>query len=143
MLKVKIIVSSGKDENLVKSLEKGLSNDLKDITNPLKFTKRYQLIGLKGLGTDKGINSLGAFVFDTDCDITEPNGIGLAAKAAAGIKPIPIPEPEKGKENITTSGKTLQQSEVTAIWVSLLVIFLVIILVTVLIAAFVHRRRAM
>ena len=102
MLKVRIIVSSGKDNDLVKILEKGRSNDLKDMTNQLKFTKRYQLIGLKGLGTDNGINSLGAFVFDTDCDITEPNGIGIAAKAAAGIQPRPIPEPEKVKDNITT-----------------------------------------
>jgi len=44
------------------------------------------LIGLKGLGSETSLDSLGALVFDIDCDITDPNGPGLAAK---GIAPLP------------------------------------------------------
>ena len=142
-MKIRLKVSSDKDKNLNKLLEKGLdsiSNTVK--TGLLKFTKRYQLIGLKGLGTADGINSLGAFVFDTNCDINEPNGIGLAAKEAAKTKPKPTPESVKEKENVTYPDNGLQQTAITAIWVSFLVIFLVIILVAITIAVCVHRRRA-
>ena len=100
------------------------------MTQILQFSKQYHLIGLKGLGGSKSLDSLGVIVFDADCDLSEPNGLGLAAKAAAA---------EKAKNDAT---KELEEKPATVVvkedsssgqlvWTSIILIGLVSVLVIV------------
>ena len=40
----------------------------------LRFEEEYELIGLEGLGTEQTLDSLKVIVFETACDIANPDG---------------------------------------------------------------------
>lgn len=100
-----------------------------DLTQVLQFSKQYHLIGLKGNGGSKSIDSLGVIIFDTDCDLNEPNGPGLAAKATVAEKAKTEAESSTGEGPETLAIVAEDSSSGQLVWTSIVLIILVSLLV--------------
>ena len=87
-------------------------------TKTFKFDKRHQLMGLKGLGRDNSIDSLGLIMFDATCNIDDPDGAPLAVptfepKKEPEPEPEPVPEePEEKVEVVIITPEIVPEPEV-------------------------------
>ena len=69
-------------------------------------------MGLKGLGSEVSLDSIGIIVFDTTCDVSDPSKtLGEASTDVAEvIVPPPPPEPEVPEEESVTD-ETINEEE--------------------------------
>ena len=66
-----------------------------NLNKTFQFDKRHQLMGLKGLGRETSIDSLGLIMFDATCNLDDPDGAPLEVPTFEPKKePEPEPEPE-------------------------------------------------
>ena len=77
-----------------------------DKTKVIQFNESYQLIGLKGLGSELSLDSIGMIVFDTTCDVTDPSKtLGEASteitEVVAPLEPEPEVKEEEKKQDVT------------------------------------------
>jgi len=77
--------------NKENSLVKGLKVE-SDETKTLRFNQSYQLIGFKGLGSADSLDSLGAIMFDTTCDVNNPQGAKLRVPSLDAFEVSPAKE---------------------------------------------------
>ena len=75
-----------------KALSKGIPQ-AGNINRTFSFDRGYQLIGLKGLSTATSLASLGFIVFDSLCDVENPDGPKLSPADVfgdLGARTVPI-----------------------------------------------------
>ena len=101
-------------------IQSNLSQELKagtveksDENKVIQFNESYQLVGLKGLGSEVSLDSIGIIIFDTTCDVSDPTKtLGEASTEVTEVVVPPPPEPEvKEEESVTDKPVTDQENE--------------------------------
>ena len=129
--------------NKENSLVKGLKVE-SDETKTLRFNQSYQLIGFKGLGSADSLDSLGAIMFDTTCDVNNPQGAKLRVPSLDAFEVSPA------KEQAVTDGQDIisditdessDQENMTIILVACAIGLLVIIATIVLLCCLCRKKK--